>query len=60
MSTKSFRELPDAKPLVRNDTITLIAYLRSYFSAEECRETGVLADAETKHDGHIGKGKKAL
>ena len=59
MSTKSIREIPGAKPLVKNDIITLIAYLPAYFSAEECRKIGLLADAEKLHDGHIGKGISA-
>lgn len=56
MSTKSFREISGAKPLVQNDIITLIAYLPKFFSADECQRIGLLADAETQHDGHIGKG----
>jgi PKHD-type hydroxylase len=56
MSTKSTREIPGAKPLVQNDFITLIAYLPGFFTAEECRKIGQLADAETQHDGRIGKG----
>jgi len=56
MSEIPFREIPGAKPLVRNDVIALIAYLPGFFTADECRRIGELADAEKQHDGHIGKG----
>jgi PKHD-type hydroxylase len=56
MSSKTFREIPGAKPLVQNDVITLIAYLPGFFTADECHKIGQLADAEQQHDGHIGKG----
>ena len=56
MLTKSFRELPNAKALLQNDTIALIAYLPGHFSAEECRKISMLADVETQHDSHIGRG----
>jgi PKHD-type hydroxylase len=56
MTTKSIRVLPDAKPLVQNDIITMIAYLPSFFTADECHRISDLADSETQHDGHIGKG----
>jgi len=56
MTKKSIRVLPDAKPLVQNDIIALIAYLPSFFTADECHRICELADAETEHDGYIGKG----
>ena len=57
MSKIPFREIPNAKPLVQNDIIGLIAYLPSYFSADECRRICALADEVKKHDGRIGKGE---
>jgi PKHD-type hydroxylase len=59
MSNKPFRQIPGAKPLVQNDIITLIAYLPSFFSAEECRKICALADAEKQHIGNIGRGLSA-
>ena len=57
MSKIPFREIPNAKLLVQNDIIGLIAYLPSYFSADECRRICGLADEVKKHDGRIGKGE---
>jgi PKHD-type hydroxylase len=55
----SFRELPDAKPLVQNNVITLIAYLPAFFSAQESHDIASLADVVDQYDGHIGKGVSA-
>lgn len=55
----STHEFPDAKPLVENEYLVLIAYLPGHFSAEECRRIIEVADAQTKHDGQIGRGENA-
>ncbi|MHC4960987.1 MAG: 2OG-Fe(II) oxygenase [Planctomycetota bacterium] len=52
----SIRELPDAKPVVENDIITLIAFLPGFFSTQECHNITMLGAAENQYDGHVGKG----
>jgi PKHD-type hydroxylase len=57
MSVGTIHQFPDAKPMMRNEYLVLIAYLSGHFSADECRRIVDLANAETQHDGRIGGGR---
>ncbi len=57
MSSEFVREFPNARPMIENVYLSLIAYLPRHFSAEECRKMATLADPETIHDGQIGRGQ---
>ena len=57
MSEGFLREFPNARPMVENVYLSLIAYLPKHFPADECQRIIALADAEQKLEGQIGRGQ---
>ncbi|MDH3612092.1 MAG: 2OG-Fe(II) oxygenase [Gammaproteobacteria bacterium] len=57
MTAGFVREFPNARPMVENVYLSLIAYLPKHFSAEECHKIVGLANAEEKSEGQIGRGQ---
>lgn len=56
MATDFVREFPNARPMVENVYLSLVAFLPGHFSAEECQRMIALANPDEKHEGPLGHG----